>query len=59
MYKYNRQRREEIKARRMVRCECECGLSYTLKNNSCHYKAKIHAKRMQEIENAQLATTES
>jgi hypothetical protein len=49
----------KIYERRNAKCECECGLSYTLKNKSTHYKTQVHAKRMEELQSVQAQTTDS
>jgi group I intron endonuclease len=51
------QHKEQIKTSTTV--PCECGLSYTRSHKSCHYKTKIHAQRMEELQRAQAQTTDS
>jgi hypothetical protein len=39
---YQAEHKEEISEKRNVKCECECGFGYSLRNKSRHLKSKLH-----------------
>ncbi len=43
---YHKEHAEEIKAKRSVKIDCECGGYYTLSNKAGHLKTNYHLKRI-------------